>query len=300
MNALILVLAATLSLDTVIDNAERAGADGVLFVRRGDTVLYERAFGNATTKQLFDIGSITKVMTAVAAAQTMPLDLRVGDVFPDAPADKAAITVEQLLTHKSGLPESIGLDETLIKRPFFLAKLFKAPVGEPQYSDPGYTLLAAMLEVRTGQSYPSYMRKHVFEHTYVRREPLANGTLNGMSWGSSADYAFPDGVPSWYLLGAGGIIASTRELDSWFNALWTGKLLTKEGTEKFRDRLTRRDKSGRAIQIVTGNNLVFSSVYERWPDSDTVFILFTNDSAWTYEKLLPQVRPAVIELAEKR
>jgi hypothetical protein len=160
-------------------------------------------------------------------------------------------------------------------------------------------MLAAMLEVRTGKSYQEYMREHVVEHTYERRTPLAMGTLDGMNWGSTADYFGADG-PSWYLLGSGGVLASARELDAWFAKLWSGKLLSSEGTQMFGERLTRRDKSGRAIQFISGNNLIFSSVYERWPYDDTVFILFTSDSAWSYEKLLPQVRPAIIELVKAR
>ncbi len=304
MNALALILAATLSLDQAIDTAERAGADGILLVRQGEKVVYERAFGSAKTNELFDIGSITKIMTATAALQALPLDLRVGDVFPEAPPDKAAITVEQLLRHRSGLPESLGLDETLIKRAFFLEQAFKAPVGEPEYSNTGYSLLAAMLEARTGTPYAAYLRKHVFQPAgvaigYERRAHLANGTLHGMNWGSTADYFGIDG-PGWHLMGNGALLASIRELDRWFAALWSGKLLDAARTQLVRDALTRKDKSGRMIVLASGANNIFSSHYELWPDDGVVFILFTSDSEWPKEKLLPMVRPAIAELAPKR
>lgn len=303
MNALALILAATLSLDQAIDTAERAGADGIPYVRQGDKVVYERAFGNAKKNELFDIGSITKAMTAVAALQTLPLDLRVGDVFPAAPPDKAAISVEQLLMHRSGLPESLGLDETLIKREFFLEKVFQAPIGKPEYSNTGYSLLAAMLGVRTGMPYAAYMRRRVFQPAgvaigYERRPYLASGTLRGKNWGSTADYFGVDG-PGWHLMGNGAMLASIRELDRWFAALWSGKLLDTARTQLVRDALTRKDKWGRTIAYISGANNIFSSHYERWPDDDVVFILFTSDSEWPKEKL-PMVRLAIVELAPVR
>jgi CubicO group peptidase (beta-lactamase class C family) len=301
MNALALVLATVLSLDQIVS---RAGS-GVLLVRRGDTVLYERAWGDGVTPDhLFDIGSITKMMTTVAVLQTMPLDLRVGDVFPEAPPDKAAITVEQLLAHKSGLSDSLGLDETVIKRPFFLSKVWKAPLGEPGYSNTGYSLLAAMLEVRTKMPYAAYMQRHVFkpanvEIGYQRRARLVSGTLNGTPWGSTADYFGIDG-PGWYLMGNGAMLASVRELDRWFAALWSGKLLGAEKTRMLRERLTRKDKWGRTILFSSGANNIFSSHYEWWPDENVTFILFTSDSEWPKEKLLPLVRPVIVELAAAR
>jgi Beta-lactamase len=184
MNALVLVLA--LSLEAVVADAERGGADGVLLVRRGDTVLYQRAFGSASIRERFDIGSISKMVTAVAVLRELPLELTVGEVFPDAPPDKAAITVEQLLRHRSGLTDSVGLDETYVKRAFFLEKLWKTPLEKPGYSNAGYSLLAAMLEVRTGKSYDALLPKSI---SYARREPLAQGTLREIAWGSTGHHA---------------------------------------------------------------------------------------------------------------
>ena len=300
MHALLLVLALTLpaKLDATVDTLERSGSDGVLLVRAHGKTVYRRAWGpGVTPEHLFDIGSITKMMTAVAALNTLPLDLRVGDVFPDAPADKAALTVEQLMTHTSGLPESIGLDETLIKREFFLEELFKAPLEKPQYSNPAFSLLAAMIEKRTGKPYESFVRKPI---AYQRKGPHAVGTLRGKPWGSTADYFGPDGRPSWYLLGNGALIASIDELNQWFDDLWAGKLASAEATEMIRKRLTRKDKWGRTIMFVSGSNLIFTAHYERWPDDDVVFILLTSDAEWPKEKLIPKLRPLIIELAAKK
>jgi CubicO group peptidase (beta-lactamase class C family) len=293
MNALILVLALSLpaGLDAAVDRVERAGSGGVLLVRAHGKV-YRRAWGpGVKPEQLYDIGSITKVFTAAAVLKTLPPELTVGDVFPSAPPDKAALTVEQLLTHRSGLPDSLGLDETLVKRDFFLEKLWKAPLEKPQYSNAAYSLLAAMLEVRTGKPYESFIRRPI---AYERSGDRAIGTLRGMRWGSTADYFGPDGRPSWYLLGNGGLMASIDELDRWFAELWAED---SPASRAIRERLTRKDKWGRTIVFSSGSNLIFSSHYEWWPDDGVVFILFTSDSEWPKEKLLPELRPAIVELA---
>ena len=299
MNAIALFLALTLTQS--IDTAERAGSDGVLLVRVRGKIVFERAWGSAscdgktplTSAHLFDIGSITKVMTAAAVVETMPLNLRVGDVFPAAPPDKASLTVEQLLKHQSGLPDSIGLDETLIKRSFFLEKLWSRPLEKPQYSNAAYSLLAAMLEERSGKPYESHIRPPI---AYRRNGPHACGTLRGLPWGSTADYFGPDGRPSWHLLGNGALIASVHELDRWFADLWAGKSISAKSTAYMREKMTRRDKSGRTILFASGANTIFSSHWEWWPEEDVTWILLTSDSEWPKEKLIPILRPAIIEL----
>jgi CubicO group peptidase (beta-lactamase class C family) len=325
MNALTMTLAIALALsprqhiDDVLTAAGRAGAGGVLLVRRGERVLYQRAWGAGLTADLFDIGSITKVMTAVAVLHAveegkLSLGTRVGDVFRSAPEPIRSMTVQQLLTHRSGLADSLGLDETLINRTFFLAQLFATkveplPEGQTRYSNAAYSLLAAMLEERTGARFEAYVRRHVFAPAGVdigysidpdKRRRLVRGTLRGMPWGSTADYFGPGG-PSWYLLGNGGFIASARDLDRWFDALWNDKLLRHESTELIRAALTRHDKSGRRILFSSGANTIFSSQYERWPDDDAVVILLTSHSEWPKEKLMPELREAIAEIvAEPR
>jgi CubicO group peptidase (beta-lactamase class C family) len=311
MNALMIAFAVALSL------SPRQQIDDVLSAaeRRGEHVLYRRAWGaGLTADHLFDIGSITKVMTAAAILHAvedgkLSLDTRAGEVFREAPEPIHSMTVQQLLTHRSGLGDSLGLDETLINRTFFLAELFAAkveplPEGQTRYSNAGYSLLAAMLEQRTGTRFEDYARRHVFAPAGVhigysidraQRRRLARGTLRGMPWGSTADYFGPDG-PSWYLRGNGGLIASARDLDRWFDALWNEKLLGHASTELIRAALMRHDKSGRRILFSSGANTIFSSQYERWPDDDAVVILLTSHSEWPKEKLMPELRGPIAEL----
>ncbi|MCX5420365.1 serine hydrolase [Streptomyces sp. NBC_00078] len=109
----------------------------------------------------FDLASLTKLFTAVAAVQqiergTLGIDARVGAYLPEfRAAVRHRITVRELLTHTSGLRPELPLydcaDDT--ER---LAKLrAEAPVGVPgtyAYSDLNLLLLQFVLERITGRT----------------------------------------------------------------------------------------------------------------------------------------------------
>src|SRR5262245_59414655 len=89
--------------------------DGSILVVQEGKVTLRKAYGFAdrvtasryTTDAVFDIGSLAKQFTAAAVLELerrekLALDDPLGQFFPDAPADKIDITVEQLLTHTAG------------------------------------------------------------------------------------------------------------------------------------------------------------------------------------------------------
>lgn len=107
----------------------------------------------------FDLASLTKLFTAVAAMQqlergTLGIDARVAAYLPDfRPAAERGITVRQLLTHTSGLRPELPLYDC----PSDAARLdllrAEAPVGVPgtyRYSDLNLLLLQHVLERVTG------------------------------------------------------------------------------------------------------------------------------------------------------
>ncbi|MEU5087878.1 serine hydrolase domain-containing protein [Streptomyces sp. NPDC021356] len=109
----------------------------------------------------FDLASVTKLFTAVAAMQqiergTLGVDARVGAYLPEFHAAAAhGVTVRQLLTHTSGLRPEIPLYDC----PDHAARLARLraepPVGVPgtyTYSDLNLLLLQHILERITGRS----------------------------------------------------------------------------------------------------------------------------------------------------
>lgn len=109
----------------------------------------------------WDMASLSKVLgTTMVALRAMEegqlrLEETVGDFFPDAPADKAGITVFQLMTHTGGFEPSFRLDKMLTDpadavRCILEVPLKQKPGVEPIYSCMGFILLAKMLEKRLG------------------------------------------------------------------------------------------------------------------------------------------------------
>src|SRR6185436_19744664 len=92
------------------------GFSGAVLAAKGNKILFRNGYGWAdqtqrlqiTPETVFDIGSITKVFTAVAIMQLeergqLSTSDRITKYFANVPPDKVSITLHQLLTHTSGL-----------------------------------------------------------------------------------------------------------------------------------------------------------------------------------------------------
>jgi CubicO group peptidase (beta-lactamase class C family) len=142
-----------------------------------------------TIHDRFHIGSCTKSMTAMLCAilieeGKLQWDSTIGEVFADQ-EDKIrpeyrGVTLEQLLTHRSGLPEDRQPDRVLWpkiralngpmlaqRRALVELALSREPAAAPGskhlYSNIGYTLAGAMCERVTNQSWEDLMRERLFK-----------------------------------------------------------------------------------------------------------------------------------------
>ncbi|MFI5817949.1 serine hydrolase domain-containing protein [Streptomyces rishiriensis] len=109
----------------------------------------------------FDLASLTKLFTSVAAVQqiergTLGIDARIGAYLPDFGAAAAHdVTVRQLLTHTSGLPPEAPLYDCADDAERLELLRAQAPVGKPGehvYSDLNMLLLQQLLERLTGRT----------------------------------------------------------------------------------------------------------------------------------------------------
>lgn len=109
----------------------------------------------------FDLASLTKLFTSVAAVQQIErgrlgIDARVGAYLPDFRAAAAhGITVRQLLTHTSGLRPELPLYNCADDAERLALLRAEAPAGEPGeylYSDLNMLLLQHLLERLTGRT----------------------------------------------------------------------------------------------------------------------------------------------------
>jgi len=159
----------------------KLGFSGTLLVEQDGSIVLSEGYGYSdrenkvawSSKTIADIGSITKQFTA-AAILMLEEDgkLSVNDPlsrhFNDVPDDKRDITLHQLLTHTSGIEdlEDAG-DYDPIERDEFIRRIFAQPLasrpGESySYSNAGYSILGAIIEKITGQTYEMFLRQRLF------------------------------------------------------------------------------------------------------------------------------------------
>jgi CubicO group peptidase (beta-lactamase class C family) len=100
-------------IDSVCESAVRDGlSEGVvILIRQNGNNLYLNACGTAEKSSVFDLASLTKVYAATLAVMRLtdmglldPSD-KISSFFPQySEGDKAGVTIEDLLRHRSGLP----------------------------------------------------------------------------------------------------------------------------------------------------------------------------------------------------
>jgi CubicO group peptidase (beta-lactamase class C family) len=134
-------------------------------------VLWQHATGHltyapdaplCTLDTIFDLASLTKVMSTaslamrVAEADATWCDTRIAELDSRwTGADRADVTVRQLLDHSSGLPAHVRLYEHTAGRDAYFTTIAATPLAyapgtESQYSDLGFMLLGLLLEQRLG------------------------------------------------------------------------------------------------------------------------------------------------------
>jgi uncharacterized protein YbbC (DUF1343 family)/CubicO group peptidase (beta-lactamase class C family) len=173
------------SLDVIVEDAiQDAQVPGaVLLVWHDGQVVYRRAFGNRaleprreamTLDTVFDIASLTKVVaTTVAVMQLVQKgDIRVNEpvtkYLPEfAQNGKEDVTIRQLLTHFSGLPEDLDLTQPWQGRDTGLQlaygeKLVDPPGSRLLYSDVNFIVLGSLVEKISGMPLDQYCRQHIF------------------------------------------------------------------------------------------------------------------------------------------
>ena len=125
---------------------------------------------------LFHIASIGKPMTALAVmilveAGWIALDDPVSDMLPGFQgAGRNVITVRQLLTHTSGLPQDPDVGQlspdvsTFDELRTYIHALPVVPPGSKvEYSNVGYGLLGLIIETVSHQPFATFMRERIFE-----------------------------------------------------------------------------------------------------------------------------------------
>lgn len=319
-------------LDAWARQAAENGWHGSVLVASGGKILLERGYGLAnresgrkqSAETVFSVGSITKQFTAAAIMKLesqgkLRLDDPLSKYFPGAPADKASITIHQLLTHSAGLPGAIGDDYENVDAQQFARLAFQEPLMNPpgktyEYSNVGYSLLGIIVEKVSSQGYEKYLREQLWlpagmTHTgYLlpkfQKEQLAVGYRNGQRWGTALDRPWlPDG-PGWHLRANGGVLSTAGDMHRWYKALTDNTVLPKPATDKmFTQHIAEgpeaqsfygygwvvQDVGGRRVIWHNGGNGVYNAFMGFEPANGVCIVVSSNSNNKISDELAMQL-----------
>jgi CubicO group peptidase (beta-lactamase class C family) len=182
-------------LDAAAEALGRAAADGqvaaaALYVRHKNKVLF-RSFGAAKSEdELFLLGSISKPISIAALMSLYDrgqfrLDDLVQKFLPEFRGDsRERITIRQLLTHVSGLPDQVPENAALRQRHAKLSEFTERAVRTPllfepgtryQYSSMGILIAAEVAQRISGSGFLEFVDETVFRPLQMRHSVLGLG-----------------------------------------------------------------------------------------------------------------------------
>jgi len=302
---------------------------GVVLVAQNGVSIFEEAYGLAdkdasrrndiATK--FNLGSINKSFTAVAIAQLaeegkLAYSDTIAKHLPDYPNKEVAekVTIEQLLTHTSGLGDYMSREFMMrkadLKTPADILPLFAnqalefEPGAKTKYSNSGYVVLGLIIEKLTGQSYYEYVRQRIFRlagmndtESFPREakvSDLAIGYTNMTPTGpqpgprhANADLLPGRGSP------AGGGYSTAHDMLKFANALAANKLLSAAGTNQLFERgygFLRKETNGASFVGNAGGGPGINAVLRMLPERGWTLIVLSNYDPPSAERVMSSVQ----------
>ncbi|MFL9834853.1 serine hydrolase domain-containing protein [Chryseobacterium terrae] len=285
-------------IDSIFDQYNFNGSVGIF---RDSIELYRRNNGFADFESktkindstVFSIASISKQFTAVLILIQMEqgkldLDDKASKYIKDfQKKEYENITIRQLLNHSSGLNN-------------FGEKLYFKSGSGFNYSNDGYNALGKIIEAVSGKSFDENMLELLkisglensstgtsfkgknFAKTYVGNSKTQKAVENMPKRLSNKEIGIP----------AGGVLSTINDLQTWNNALYSGKIIKSETLKKFTAKSAERQHAvfgsmGYGLGIMTNENKpvsYFHSGYVKgapslniyYPETKTSVIILSN------------------------
>ncbi len=310
---------------------ETKNFSGVIYIARGDRVLFQQGYGLAdptfdipnTPATRFHIASISKAFTAAAVllleerGQLSTTD-SVARFLPGVPQGEK-IRLSHLLTHSSGV-RNVGDFPPLTPGtyvPYTAADLVAAieknpldfePGTRSRYTNSDYNVLARIIEVVSGQPFGDFLKANVFDPLNLRSTVhdgdagrvignLASGTrpegLRGVSFVPYLDWSTKTG--------SGSLVSSAADLCSFARALFSGKWLRPASLAKIMDSgpafpygWDDRERFGRRAKAVGGRSPGFIVNVEYFLDDGTCAAILTNSYSSVGQVIAPDISAIAI------
>ena len=325
-------------IDAFLSGLENQNFNGAVLVSNGSEV-FRKGYGfadkengiKAKSDTVFDIGSITKQFTGAAILKLemmgkLSVEDRIGKHFRNVPQDKKEITIHHLLTHSAGFPGGIGNDYEVVGREEYVKRAFATKLNYPvgsryDYSNVGFSLLAAIIEKTSGMTYEEFLTKHLFkpsgmmETGYLmpkwEKSRVAVGYRGERRWGKPNEKPWGENSPSWHLVGNGGILSTVDDMHKWHLALLGTKVLSEEAKAKYFKRHIKEGEGARSyygygwaifptsrktwLIAHNGGNGIFFADFWRFTDEKVTIIMLTNSVRREFERIPGEIAKSVFQ-----
>jgi CubicO group peptidase (beta-lactamase class C family) len=285
---------------------------GYVLVTQHDQPIFSHAYGladrarqvPATADTSFRIGSVTKQFTAASILKLeqegkLSVQDPIGKHLPEYPAPGKDLTIHQLLTHTSGIPDLTSDPEVAARKaqhysPAELLALFwnkplEFPAGSRfAYSNSNYDVLGAIIERVSGKPYATYLPDELFRPAGMLRTVVGDAeSATDRAEGYQLDgdkVVLTDPIDMSGPYAAGGVRSTANDLVRWHRTLSGDAILGATARAK----LTKPDRNdyayGWVVKTIEQRTAVwhnggidgFSTTYWRVPEADLVVVAWSN------------------------
>jgi len=308
-----------------------------LAIVKGDKITKVAHYGYAnlqdsipvSNQTVFTINSITKAFVGIAVIQLvedgkLKLDAPIGHYLPDLPGTWHAVTVQQLLSHISGLPDIVDEEEAVMidddpdqawEKVLKMPNEFK-PGERFSYNQTNYLLLGLLINELSGLPFQEFIVKNQLEIVGMPKTIRSGfGATKAVVHHSAAGYQFQKGKLSNmyfsfppFLQTAAGMSSNAEELAKWviatrkmqlfknpssLTALWKPAVLNNGKTSGFSSLLNGyaagwpvANRSEHPAVAPVGGNRSAIFVY---PKDDLAIVILTNLSGSTPDKFIDEL-----------
>jgi CubicO group peptidase (beta-lactamase class C family) len=290
----------------------------VMIIRNGQ-IVHAQGYGFARLdahdpigpNTAFRLGSVSKQFTALAILQLaeqgkVSFDDLIGKYVPEL-AVYDGVTLRHLMTHTGGLPDYYDVIDTSKGMPSnadaakLLGEMARPvfPAGDHyEYSNPGYDVLANVVEAVTGLSLAEYSKRHIFEpagmhSTVIHDHHLPTIANRAIGYDASDDGFVPNDENALNgIVGSGGVYSTLNDMYRYDQALYGETLISQSMLNQAWT--TAVDASGEPInygfgwrldeyrghrRMFHGGSWVgFRALFARYPDAGLSIVLLSNRS----------------------
>ena len=307
--------------DSVFTAYIDSGFSGSVIVAEKNKITLKKGYSYANTERkilnspatLFNVASIGKQFTAYAILLLEKRGLlstndHISKYIGDFNDKRDSVTIHHLLLHSSGLfREDVNLDYST--RKLFIQSVKEGgsesdPGEKYRYSNAGYSMLAAIVEIVSGQPFENFLLENIFkpckmENTGYPWEQRMDRKLFATGYDKNKQPLKPQ-ENVWAARGPGNLVTTMEDLYKWIEAIRNPKFMPAEieskifndyipGKETYSWNKTKTAHNTRFYHKGGGRN-DFESQIMWFPDDEVIIIFSINNDYDIRRKLFNIIR----------